>query len=334
MINKFFNRREVGRRSNPVRYFIHIPKTAGTSLRKALEKRYNVISDYSLKQPATSDLVRKHIYLNEDFFQFKLELNKIENCILSGHMAASKYAYLVGLENCVTILRDPAKRLVSHYKHQVRQNDCKESFDEFISRKGNVNNMSKLISLEDLHAIGLVGTTENYEDSVKLLNNQWNSDVPVLKRNVAPNATDNSLHDATNFSSYIKKIKEMNEKDFKLYESACNILENSRYFLQNKLPDRRAYFDVKDDLKTVIGWGFLVLENEPLKLKLEVNGKIVSDFECKLFRLNLKGRGYPREGYIGFKINTDLKFGDTVKAIDFHTNVVLFERVVEREKVA
>lgn len=328
MIRTLFRHKATKPPEDMVKYFIHIPKTAGTSFRKSLEKKYNVISDYSIKQQVTSPIIKELIYDKSDFYEFSLHLKSLRNSVISGHMPAAKYSHLVGLDNCVTILRRPVDRIVSHYKHQVRHNNCTEEFSKFIERKQNINGMSKLISLEELYAIGVVGLTESYQETIRLVNHAWSGKLIESQHNIAPKKIKSSLHDNTDFSVYDAKIQQLNNDDVMLYEHAKLLFENSRVFYSLGVSDRRAFFNFNEKNGQLVGWGRKISNNEALKIYVCINKGERVELTCNVFRAQLKGKGYSREGYVGFRLLNKIKPGDFVELIDKDTGVSLYSRNV------
>ena len=97
-------------------FFVHIPKTAGTSFRKSAEFYFGsdkVIYDYSTKSPETSELVNNSIYEDKDPFFFSELVHEQLVEFLSGHVPAVKYVHLFGVGQTVTFLRDPIQRVMS-----------------------------------------------------------------------------------------------------------------------------------------------------------------------------------------------------------------------------
>jgi hypothetical protein len=76
---------------------VHVPKTAGTSFRQALEKYFGqsqVIRDYGPDAPATSEVVQDFLYRNEKKKQKPVLIEAISNSaakVLIGHFVLRKY---------------------------------------------------------------------------------------------------------------------------------------------------------------------------------------------------------------------------------------------------
>ena len=99
----------------------HIPKSAGTSL------RMQIIEDYEPDEIFCfyNELVGKHCFMNEKDFHEKqkrysdLDLKRVK--ILIGHMVNQRIALTFNRPvKYITIIREPAERLVSLYLHQLR----------------------------------------------------------------------------------------------------------------------------------------------------------------------------------------------------------------------
>ena len=89
--------------------FLHIPKTAGTTLRRILENQYAPDEQYSTYPTA----LQPHASLAA--FSHLDEAHRLRIRLLMGHMPFGLHAFLPQPSRYFTILRDPVERVVSHY---------------------------------------------------------------------------------------------------------------------------------------------------------------------------------------------------------------------------
>lgn len=94
-------------------YFLHIPKTAGSSMRSLLDMRF-APEDVA---PVDTDTQNLPAYLLEE----PQRLNGYR--FLRGHMGYSPVQYFSEKPDIVVFLRDPVERTLSHYGHILRQSD-------------------------------------------------------------------------------------------------------------------------------------------------------------------------------------------------------------------
>ncbi|HEC84763.1 MAG: hypothetical protein DRR08_26700 [Candidatus Parabeggiatoa sp. nov. 2] len=94
-------------------FFLHIPKTAGTSLRKLIKKEYPGKACLYLYYPAPfQPAVIKEIHAN-------LPAAKV----LYGHFSFGIHQLLGIQGHYVAFLRNPIERVISFYNHNARQSD-------------------------------------------------------------------------------------------------------------------------------------------------------------------------------------------------------------------
>lgn len=120
--------------------FLHIPKTAGTTLRHIIQSQFqpnNVFEFYHLRtQPPK---VRKGI---EKYNNFS-EAQKRSIRFVSGHVGFGLHEFLQRPCSYITVLRDPVERVVSYYYFLLRtQNSIVENktLEDFIQTYGGVHN--------------------------------------------------------------------------------------------------------------------------------------------------------------------------------------------------
>jgi len=94
--------------------FLHIPKTAGTTLHNIIERQYPPEAIYTFGSNAHAAV--------EDFKNRSLqERNQIR--LLRGHMAFGLHKYLPSVDDYFTVLREPVNRVISYYNFILRTPD-------------------------------------------------------------------------------------------------------------------------------------------------------------------------------------------------------------------
>ncbi len=108
--------------------FIHIPKTAGTSLRQAIGQAYEPDERLYLYDAMKRDRAmprRDFVVLPED--------ERAELRFIMGHIPFGLHQHVPREARYVTVLRDPVDRVVSHYyhyRHVARAGDGSRSAEE------------------------------------------------------------------------------------------------------------------------------------------------------------------------------------------------------------
>jgi hypothetical protein len=95
--------------------FLHIPKTAGTTLQQIMERHYSMDRIYYVH----ADRVGEAIVELESFSEEKKR--KIQ--LIKGHIGFGLHQFLPQPCTYFTLLRDPIKRIISHYYHVLRMPD-------------------------------------------------------------------------------------------------------------------------------------------------------------------------------------------------------------------
>lgn len=202
---------------------VHTPKTAGTSLRWALEKHFGksqVILDYGPHSDVTSDVVRKHLY-NEDDSKgpqsLVEEISNNGNKVLVGHFPLQRYGNCFEAKNIITFVRDPLVRTCSEYLHRTNNKTFTGTFSEFVKRPGYRNLQSRFLkgSSEDV----FIGVTEYYAESLQRINRMTSWNLKTGKKNMGRRGGG---------QKFVEKLSEherhlfyrMNKQDEALYQLA------------------------------------------------------------------------------------------------------------------
>ena len=295
-------------------FFVHIPKTAGTSFRLGAEKSFGnsrVWYDYGAQAKETSNIVRSYIYEDSpDVWGLGAELYSNNIAMLSGHVAVQKFVSLLGIENTITFVRDPLQRMVSEYQHFVRHYGYENSFRTFYSRPVMHNRIDKIFRGVDPEAIGFIGLTERYNDSLEIFNARYRASVPRLEANQGKAGVD-LLHDIA--EEDIKELKKLNRRDLSLYEKCRVLFETRLEMYKNGIPYAHAFLE-ECGPKRISGWAWCAEQGDsPVHLEVWVNGekfKVVSATELRPDLCRLRP---PRGGYVGFSVAGAFSPGDKVQ---------------------
>ncbi len=214
-------------------FFMHIPKTGGTSFRKVLNKSFKSSEIY----PNGSEMKLHNGYpkLNKVKKTQKNHWNNIN--LLRGH-----YPFVTGSllgENTIylTILRNPISRCVS-YLHHIQRKNTKKSLDEIFdeTKRASSNLQVKYFSDNDINNINyfgeenisvkalklakqnidrcnFVGINEDFIKSIELLGKMYKLKLnEIVKKNSGDYSIDNVDQ------NLLKKIKQNNKFDMELYD--------------------------------------------------------------------------------------------------------------------
>jgi len=306
-------------------YFSHIPKTAGTSLRKGAVKcwgKQKVLFDYG-DSVATSDLVKSLLYDQQDLYSLKQSMltNKIR--FFSAHKPAREFYPIFPAHNIFTFVRDPVERGISHYRFFCQHFQYKKTLAEFSSDPQFSNLQAQFFDGIPAELFGFIGIQERFDESLQLFNKTYNCKFPSLNLNRhKTNDNKKSIDDIDNCTRDL--IKRHNQQDIRLYELAENLF-NQRMVAHNRnLP--YVYGRVQSiTTAAVLGWACAAETKSPTCVDVYVNEKHVATVSASEFRPQLKQRNANREGFVGFsyKFKTPIRTGDRVSCRSAESGQIL-----------
>ncbi|WP_434055998.1 MAG: sulfotransferase family 2 domain-containing protein [Roseibium sp.] len=314
-------------KKKPPIFFVHIPKTGGTSFRKAAEKYYSskkTIYDYEANSVETSKIVKKLIYQKNSIFDFKKHISNTDVRFFGGHVNSSKFLPVFGLRHTVTFVRDPSEQLISHFRHFKREYGFTGTFESFATNSVFNSMQSRMLRCVPLEAYGLVGITERYDASIELFNSTYSTSVNSTRMNVAEQQENEDTIVTTEMTELAKKCT---VEDQIVYDRALQLL-NSRIAIRNKsLPFVHGTI-LNNDENLLSGFAFYEGSEAPVSVILRVNGTVITDAkEAQDFRPILAAFNSPRAGFVGFQFRTPhLVSGDLLECVVAKTGQVLWEK--------
>lgn len=234
-------------------FFIHVPKTAGTSFTHALERTFShdrLAWDYGARSPRTTPWVRTHVYESPDRERFVDELLSRRVVVLGGHVGWPHYGDVFSPQRTIAFVRDPVERMVSEWcdRDRVRSGQ-RHSLGPVASRiaavlrrlpggasravfagRGDLtweglesfaagtarNVQSRMLGGVSLTAYGALGVTSHYREALELVRRRFGWDVPHLTANVNPGKP---LGDSYRLPEDLaRRIRSVNAKDVELVE--------------------------------------------------------------------------------------------------------------------
>lgn len=240
----------------PPLFFVHIPKTAGTSFRLGAEAAFGaeaIAYDYGAESEVTSALVKRHLYGDlRDLLGFGRASKAAGHAMVGGHVNADRFVSLFGVGRTLTFLREPLPRIASGYAHFVRHYNYKGSFRDFYSRPVMQNRQSRFLQGVDLEAVGLLGLTERYGESLELLNAHFGTAIPLRQDNRGTG----SLAPLDALSAEERaELTQLNRRDIALYARAAALVEARLESFRAGRPWAHARL-VETNAKRVAGWAW------------------------------------------------------------------------------
>ena len=284
--------------SNQKFFFVHIPKTAGSSFRTSFEESTFTYKDYGKKSSSSSDDIKRYVYELSDLYGFKKRFNKHQCLWITGHVNLAKYIDFIPISHTVTFLREPLQQVLSHYNHYVRYHNFTGDFSAFLDKPCAKNLQSRHLKFMPLGLIGCLGLTEYYDQSLTLINQQFGMDLLSEKVNIndSKHFTGDTLTDELN-----DKFVKNNLQDITMYKEAL-FLHTQRIDLEEN-NKAWTYGCVGINANNVLhGCAFQYKSDDAISLVIFINKKPFKTVTANNFYTGYPKANFPRERYIGFHV--------------------------------
>jgi hypothetical protein len=212
---------------------LHIPKTAGTSFRIALEEKFGsgLLRDYDDRPIHSSPGERNAKALRDCRLNRERAFEGV-TCI-HGHFLPRKYMPLIEKKatRLVTWMRDPVERLASNYQHWKRFGQCDQGSPlvrRFIDERWSFERFCFAGELKDLYSqflwdfpftrFDFVGITEHYEEDMAYFSHGFlDAPAAVYRCNGNPDSTGRNYVSDPGLRA---DIASFHAKDMALYRQA------------------------------------------------------------------------------------------------------------------
>ena len=291
-------------------FFVHIPKTAGTSFRYALEDKYVVLRDYGAKSEQTSKIIKKYICDEDSPLALRNELKKMKNIWLTGHVSLSKYSDMVSVRHIIAFVRDPIQQVISHYNHYVAYHGFEGDINQFFKKGITKNFQRRNLAPLPMGLIGYIGLTDKYDESIQVINNYYGLSLRAKTANVNTHKT---ITDDSVSEELKAKIIKLNPQDINCVKEARFLHDQRVELIKQNKEWVYSHFAINPN-NVLVGCAYYSHSSKPVEFDLFCNDKLVTSSAAKTFFNGFPKVNFPRERYIGvhLPLSALFKVGDVI----------------------
>jgi len=305
--------------------FVHIPKTAGTSLRELIEgctgKTHTLLRDY-WNAPETTPALFKLVHEEKRIRDFRKTFDsRDKGILLSGHFPAQRYWPYFNAESFVTFLRHPVDRLISEYVHLVTLNGWTEPLETFAARPKQCRAFAIWLQNVNLDAFGFIGFMEDFDATLPALSEWLGVELPPRRTNAGNYAAMGV--DPRNDENVRALIAGLAADDIALYERLRRErIGNPR--ARGDGPDIEGQYvgRVRAAAADAVGWIVNKGREFIAEVELSSGGETLAVVAADRYRADLIGKG-SRSGVCGFRVALSeiVPGGRTARPVPIHFRV-------------
>jgi hypothetical protein len=229
---------------------------------------------------------------------------------ITGHVWAERYRRAIRSIDTITFIREPCERLFSDYLHKKRKMNLEDGFAQYFEKRSNVQ--ATYLKAMPLAAIGFVGITERYRESLKLLKYLYAINLKPMKTNKAPLLSPSLKRQLVAVRT---RCRELNTEDYVLYEQSLRLLDQRLALMNQNLPIALGEV-LSVDAHSVKGWAFwhprFQGNHEFLSIAAKINGRSIGSVEANLDLQGSEVAECSGLAQIGFSFDVNLQQGDEV----------------------
>jgi hypothetical protein len=283
--------------------FLHIPKTAGTTMHRIIERQYSQESMVSFGFDAHQSILEFKALSRERRAQIRM---------LKGHMGFGLHRHLPNPAVYFTLMRDPIERVISHYYHILRDPDHylyphtqggRLELADFLKTEVPLmldNGQTRLVSgvwdkvpfgacdeevLEiaknnvDEH-FALVGLTERFDETLCMLQDilGWSNDISYVRENVGRNRP---YQDGWS-SETLAAVVETNRLDMALYDYATRLFQEEVRRYGPSLAAQAERLKVRGRLEMLESRADVMMRDYEVSSNIPVIGRLIAWIRCNL----------------------------------------------------
>ena len=284
-------------------FFVHVPKTAGTSLREAAVAALGAAHcefDYGAQAPETTALVREHAIGAQDRYALRQAMDAAGRRWLGGHVNLMRYAPLFEATRIISFVREPLQQVAAHHAHSRRLLGYDDDLLTFAARPQGCGMQAAMLGGPPIEALGVIGVTERHAESVQLMAEALDLPLASLARNQNPERAEGRPY--TFSETEQQALQAASTADQRLYERAQHLLDRRLAARAAGVPFVNGAITGLRPNRVLEGFAFEAGQARPVSVRVLIDGALHATQLATAFAHRLSALRLPRGGFVGFEV--------------------------------